>query len=257
MQKIINVICHPSQIALYFNDKVYKIIIWFICLLSILTGIIVAYAYKTDVYSYDFVRSVTNSLITKEGTPNVTYSESTLKGEAYSIKGDTVFIYFAKSDFAHNDYGLVFNFKETEVDVYYRFFSKKTMSYKDMNISDFTFADVKNGINNATIKFESLIYHAVNLINNEARLMNISDSLVSTLSMFLLVIGVALLLSFFVNPLIKFPHRVRICLYDSMIYLILIIFSLMLQAAWLQYVALAVPLIYTSISFRRIVVIKR
>ena len=44
---------------------------------------------------------------------------------------------------------------------------------------------------------------------------------------------------------------------NSIIYLVMMMFTLMFQIAWLQYVAMVLPIFYCNISFRSIIVIKK
>ena len=257
MLKLINIICHPSQIVLYFNDKVYKIILWLLSFLIIIVGIIVAYSFKIGDYDYTLTDGVINTITLKEEALDIKYNDSKLTGTSYAIKGDGVYIYFCKSDFVHNDYGLVMNFKEDHVDIYYRLFSKVSFNYSDSGVANFSFEDIKYNRNSARIYFESLFNQAQTKIAKEKQLMFVLDNGLNLLMMYALALGFSIVFSLFINPLIKFPHRLRICVYDSLIYLIFMVFVLMIQVSWLQYVALVLPLIYTNISFRKIVVIKR
>ena len=256
MQKLINLICHPSRIVLYFNDKVYKIIIWLLGFLIALFGIIAGLTFTDKQYDAYFSQSVTDVIVSKDSS-NIVFKDSKLSGNAYQIKGNGIYIYFSKSDFAHNDYGLVMNFKEEAVDIYYRFFGKKTINYKDMNIKDFTFDDVKHNNNQARIYFEDLIGQSVDSINKEASFMAFFDNVTNVLIMYTALTLIAVVFSLFINPQVQFRHRIRICLYDSIIYLVMMMFTLMFQIAWLQYVAMVLPIFYCNISFRSIIVIKK
>ena len=257
MQKFINLICHPSRIVLYFNDKVYKIIIWLLGFIIALFGIIAGLVFTTKQYDAYFSQSVTDVIISKDADFDIAYKDSKLSGSAYAIKANGIYIYFCKSDFAHNDYGLVMNFKEEQVDIYYRLFSKKTLYYKDLNIKDFTFNDVKHNQNQARIYFEDLIQISVDSINNEASIMAFFDNASNALIMLGALVLISVVFSLFINPHVQFRHRIRICIYDSIIYLVMMMFTLMFQIAWLQYVALVLPIFYCNISFRSIVVIKK
>lgn len=256
MQRIINLICHPSRIVLYFNDKIYKIIICLLSFIMAICAILAGYSFTTKTYDYYFVQSVIDVINSKDEA-NIKFSDSKLTGNAYQIKANGIFIYYLKSDFAHNDYGLVMNFKEESVDIYYRFFPKKTLNYNDCLVNDFTFSDIKYNKNQARINFESLMIQALDLINNEASIMTFADYASNILIMYGVVLLIATVFSFFINPQIQFRHRIRISIYDSIIYFVIMIFALMFQISWLQYVAMVLPIFYCNISFRSIVVIKK
>ncbi len=257
MKKFINIICHPSNIVFYFNDKVYQIILWVLGFFAVLIGIIALYSFKEKPYDANFGADVAYTIAVKEETVNIEYKDSKLTGSAYAIKANDIYIYFCKSDFYKKDFGLVMNFKENSVDIYYHLFPKKTINYDTLKIGDFTFSDVKYNNGYARINFEELIMSAVESINTEAKVTTFLNSTLHAIIMFFVVVGVSLVFAFFVNPQIKFVHRLRICIYDSLIYVVIMSFALMVGASFLQYVALILPLIYCNISFRKIVVIKR
>ena len=257
MQKLMNLICHPTRIVLYFNDKAYKIIIWLLSFIILVGTILASFAFTTKAYDVDFGESLAKYMASKETVPNLKYEDGKMSGSEYSIKSNGIYIYFIKNDFAHNDYGLVMNFKEEQVDIYYRYFGKKTVYYKDINTKNFTFEDVKKDQNLARIYFSEFIFQAVDKINLEASFLTFVDNMINVLSMLGAVILISVVFSFLINPQIQFRHRIRICAYDSIIYLVMMIFTLMFQISWLQYVALVLPLFYCNRSFRSIVVIKK
>ena len=256
MHKLCNIIFRPAQTAIYLTDKVYKVILWALGFFTIIIGIILAYSFSIKYYDYTFTDNVCLYIASNDES-NIKFENNKLTGSEYSIKGEGVYIYYLKSDFAHNDYGLVMNYKEEEVDIYYRFYNKITVKYSELDANDFTFSDVKYNKGLSRIYYEGFLMGAVDKINTKASFHLFLDSFINVLTMFFVVVLVSSVFSFFVNPMIKLKHRVRLCVYDSLIYLVFMMVVLIFKINWLQYVALAIPLIYTNISFKKIVVLRR
>jgi len=256
MNKLTNILFHPTMIARYLTDRAYKLIIWTLSFFILTASILLAYSFKVKYYDYSFCENVSYAIASK-GESNIEYSNNKLTGKTFEIKGSGIYLYFLKSDFAHNDYGLVLNFKEEEVDIYYKIYQKETIKYSDLKASDFTFSDIKYDNGLARINFEGFLNNILDTISYKVSLSTFFSSLGNIIFLFLGVIVVGIIFSMFINPMIKFKHRLVLVIYDSLIFFVFIMAELIFKATWLQYVALLMPMAHIYISFRKIVVLRR
>ena len=256
MQKFTDLLFHPSHIVFYYKDKIVKVLLWVLAFFSVVVGLFSLYTYTSKGYDYNYVTSIATSLQTKDNTISTEFKDKKLSGEAIKIIGSNLRIYILKYDFANNDFGLVMNFKEEEVDVYYQTAFKKTIKYSSLDIDNFTFENVRNNNRTDVLEFESLIIVALDSIDNVVKTFSLLNDVLDLLIMFAAIVVFSIILSLFINPPIDFKSRFKICIYDSLIYFVLMAFTLMIGITWIQYIAMGMPLIFTMISFRSIVRIK-
>ena len=251
MRRIIDCLSHPSMIAKYFSDKFYIPLVYFLSLLSLSVLIIGLYSFKGSyinyTYSSNVVSQVRYSDAEFEFKDNILYTNS-----AQTIKGNGIIINFNKKDFV-NDYSLQmkYNFKETEVDVYFLNFFKKSYKYEDLNLNGVSNTNLKNNTS-YVLDFENAIYEISKSFDNNFKLISFSESLTNLLSSFLILFVVCMVIATFVNPQIEFVTRLKLVLYDASIFFVFIMFTFMFSINWIQFVGYAASLIYTVITFKHI-----
>ena len=256
MQKFVDILFHPSHIVFYYKDKAYKVILWVLAFFCFVCGLFALYTYTSKGYDYDYISSFSSSLQTSQTSYNTKFEDNKLTGKTIIIKGNNVNVYFLKSDFANNNLGLVMNFKEESVDIYYHTYFKKSLNYADLNINNFSFEDVRNNNRVAVLEFESLILRAVDVIDIYVKTVSLFEECIDVLILYAAITLFAVIFSIFINPPIDIKSRIKICMYDSLIYFAMMGLTLMVGISWMQYVAMALPLLFTLVSFKSIVRIK-
>jgi hypothetical protein len=256
MEKIINIICHPKYIVLYFKDQFYKIIITILSFFIVAASLVAIYDYNTKYYSDAYVDSITNMVINHSEEMDLVFADNKFQGSEYTIKSEEVCLIFMKDAVPSNAFGVLLIFNEDKVTYYYQAMLKYEVSYADLGISSFTFADVQANSNVAKLKLSLLIDNVLIKANKTAQTFMLLSDLINLTMYYAASILLALIVSRFVNPGIELKYRIRICLYDSIVFFIVVVFAFLFGISWLKYVALVMPAIYSVMSFKSIVRIR-
>ena len=253
MEKIINIICHPSLIVLYFKDQIYKIILFILPFFIIVASLFALYDFNQKYYEYDFVSSISDLVKNNDEEMDLVITDNKLEGSTYVIKNNDVCLIFMKDAVASTDYDIMLIFKEDRVTYYYQAAVKYEITYEKIGVNNLSFADIQDGSFSAKLKLNNIIDQSLAQANRLVQVYIYFSDIINLFFYYAASILIAMIVATFVNPSIEFKYRFRICLYDSIIFFIIMIFSVMFNVTWLRYVALAVPAIYSIISFKRIV----
>lgn len=253
MEKIINIICHPSLIVLYFKDQIYKILLFILPFFVIVASLLALYDFNTKYYDYEYVNSISDMVKSYDEEIDLVIKDNKLEGSTYTIKNDNVCLFFMKDAVASTDYSITLIFKEDRVVYYYQAYLKYEITYEKIGVDNLTFADIQANSFGAKLKLNTIIDKTLDLANRLVVTYIYFSDLINFFFYYAASVLVAIIVSMFVNPQIEFRYRFRICLYDSIIFFIVIIFALMFNLSWLRYVAMAMPAIYSIVSFKRIV----
>lgn len=256
MEKIINIICHPKYIVLYFKDQFYKIFLTILCFFIFAMSLVAVYDFNTQYYSDSYVNDVTSLVVNHNEEMDLVYSNNKLEGSIYIVKSDDVCLIFMKDAVPSTAYGVQLIFKEDRVVYYYQAMYKFEYKYSDLNIGDFKFSDVQANDIIAKMKLERIIDNTLIQANKTVQTFVLLSDMINLVLYYFASILIALIVSRFVNPEIEFKYRIRICLYDSIVFFIVIIFAFLFSISWFKYVALAMPAFYSVMSFKSIVRIR-
>ena len=256
MEKIINIICHPSLIVLYFKDKIYQIILLALSFYIVLVGILALYAYTDKYYNYEYVSDLTKLVSSYNEEMDLEYKDSNLSGSSYVISKDEACLVFMKDVVSNPEYSIFLVFKEDRVVYYYQSVRRFELKYSNLGISDFTFKDIQDNNLTARAKLSTIIDKTLMLANPIAQTYSLVSSAINLAFLYFMSFLIAMLISFFTNPAIEFKYRISICLYDSIIFFVVLLFGLLFNISWFKYVAILMPAVYSRFSFRSIVRIR-
>lgn len=256
MEKIINILCHPTYIVFYFKDQIYKIILFILSFFILSASILALYDYNEKYYDYEYVNSITETIRDYDKEIDLVFKDNKLEGSSYSISNNTACMIFLKDAVVNTEYGLFFIFKEDKVTFYYQGALRYDVTYESLNIEDFSFADIQANKSKAILNMNYLLDTTMNKANRTAQTFILISDLINLFFIYGTSVLLAIIISLFVNPAIEFKYRFRICLYDSIIFFIVVIFSFMFNISWLKYVAMVMPAFYARFSFKSIVRIR-
>ena len=155
---------------------------------------------------------------------------------------------------------LVLEFDETNVNVYYNTMFMQgpvSYSYSDSIARDFDLYDVLSGQREASIVFNQILTDAFENANIRYQVYHFLSEIGKTLVFYGILIFFLLLFSTASNPTIEMKVRIKLVLYDSLPYLFIMMLMYMFNFSYLQYLALLLPFIYSIITFRHILRVKK
>lgn len=253
--RIIDCIVHPSRIVLGFKDKVWKPIVVALGFLLVLMGIIVVITCNSDFFDRSISNKVIAVLINSDTEFNVELSNNKLSGKSSKAVTDNITVGFLSSDLEFNN-GLLFDFKENSVNVYYGRSFLGGYNYENFNGS-FNVESVINGAIADRADFSDLIYSSLDSFNSVLRINNIASNFGMICAYSVVIFLLGLLFSYFANPDIRMNVRVKLVLYTLPSFYVVMCCAFLYNLSWLQYVAFILPFIYSKIAFSHIIRIKK
>jgi len=266
----------PSRVGIFNKDNFILPFIHALLFFIGYIGVIAATIFNTMYLGKDTADDATeilqvlkfaNKIELKEG--QITYDstsksfKTTLSGyKDFSNVNYGLYVYFFIGENAHkvpND-SLVLEFEETKVNVYYNTMFMQgpvSYSYSDSIARDFDLYDVLEGDMDSTISFNQIVSDAISKANIRYQFYTFMTEAARAFAFYALVILFLLILSSFTNGAIELGVRFKLVLYDSIPYSFIMMLTYMFNFSYLQYLALIIPFIYTIITFRHILRIKK
>ena len=100
--------------------------------------------------------------------------------------------------------------------------------------------------------FELLVFKSIEAGEANYRAVCFFSDFVNILIYYLISLVGCYFLAFLVNPKIERRFRIKLVLYDTLIYFVFLWFDMAFSAFWLLYVGMAFTLIYTIFTFTHI-----
>lgn len=246
--------CHPRWIGKFHHDHpriVAGTILLFFALFLAIYGV---RCYTTSPFDEAAGNTVASFLV-NHGEVNVSYENKKLSGEQYTIVGDNFHIYIltAKDTQKVNIANISICLDETQAVVYLGNLKMKTISYQSISSSDFDFKDISTNQPKAIYQFKIFINEILNSASVPFQTINFIEGILNEIIFYFMMV---VLLSFYalaINPTIDRNIRIKLCMYDALSYFSVSFFAELFNVYWLSYLALVLPIIYCTITFRHIV----
>lgn len=252
MRKFINVLSHPTFIVLYFKDKIYQALLYVLFFFIVTSSLLALYDFNNKHFNSSYSKALTKEIVNYDKEIDLVFNDNKLEGSATKISTNGICAYFLPKSYTYSE-SVVLIFKESEVMVVYDMVFEYHISYEKINVPNLVLNDVKNNDIISQMYFESIINESLKYLENDAKTIDFVMDVVHLLILYAFAIAIILVTSFFVNPAIEFKYRINIALYDSIIFFVVMIISLLFNIVWLQYVALFLAMVYARYSFRSIV----
>lgn len=260
LNKIMDLVIHPKRIGLYYKDSFLKIFAYLFVLLGILIGTTAAVVYNTEYLHHAHSKDVSSSII------QMNKSDIEYDGDTHTLSGspmnasfdDKVIYFFADDKSIKAEQKFIFNFKSDRVDIISSQMKFASIEYKDISVKGFKLSLVQDHNDNEIVKLEEFLDIVFYKANKGYRNITFVDTALMDIMMYCIVVVIGLLAAWLRNPSINATIRFKLVLYSTSVYFIGMLFSLLYNAVWIQYVAMAIPIFYVNITFSRIVkVVKR
>ena len=257
MRHIRFIICHPSKIGMFHKDNPFVVFLCFLLFASLLIGTLAIRNYNTRYFSNDDIDYVITT-IEKNNAVNCEYKDFKITGEKASIKNSPLEIRILNDDKIDNS-GLIIKLNENSAELYYNYIKISNIEYKYMDTNcSFTFTEVKNNTNNSNYNFRYFMNY-IFINSNVGYASNVFINNILTGLLFYVIFGVVtvLIYSFFANPNISLSKRAKLVIYDSLIYFVVMTFTVIFNASFLLYVAMFLPIIYCNFTFTHIIRVRK
>lgn len=257
-ERLRNSFCHPRLLGLYYKDKIIKPIILVICSFIMFMIFSVIIALNTEHLKYDDTKIVSD-LISRSNSADVEFDSrtSSFSGNPVKFESNTFVVDFLSVENYAESEKMVMRFNAKNMDFIYNGYVLGTYTYSNYNIESFSIKLLQKGEMRNTIEFQNLLYDLFLDINKDYSKIIIANDAVVCFGYYIIILIVALVISYFNNPEIQGRIRVKLCMYSTLVYFLVMIIAIIYSAQWLQYVALGLPLIFTNITFSRIIRVKK
>lgn len=254
------ILAHPTRIGLFFKDKIYIPILFVLTMFFLFVSVDSIYNVNTKQFNYSQAKAfntlVQNTLNEKKEVPslNMSFDSSTDKitGDNHVFIGENIVLAVnSPNTYSRNGYICV-NLRENGADLYEGFVKIGYVEYKTIEATSFTFSNVQSGTLADNLHFTEFIYKLFSNINTNQAILHVLDNSMTCFIFFIGVLIFCLIDSYFLNPPIEMKVRIRLVIYDAFPYLFVMLLSALFRASWLQYVALAIPIIYVNLTFSHI-----
>lgn len=255
--RIKDCVCHPRYIGKYNKDKVgivFITIFIFFLLSIVMQGI---RCYTENPISETVPYTITSTII-QHGETNVSYdaAEGRLKGDFFEENRAGFHLIVLPSEDARIALKLdtvTIILKGESASVYYSNIKASTLSYKDLKISSFSLANVATNQATDTYYFRIFIDQILDSSKVFFQSYAFIQGILSSIVYYLICVVFCYVLSIAINPAIHRGVRAKLCFYDSCVYFIGTFFAYLFNSDMIIYFSLALPLIYTMVTFRHII----
>lgn len=251
MKRIIYSLSRPSFLGLYLKDHIIIPLIHILVFFGMLIALVATSVYKSNDF-IDLPRDIRVYIENNITDTGIEFDGNTLSGKEILIKGDNLYIYFNKSDLAISySERMVFNYKEEYVDIYYETY-KGRVKYADNELKEFKIDELKDNIN-YQFNIEKLFKVTLDNVENYYKGTSLPAVLFSSFIQYIIVLGIMLFISFFVNRPIDLKYRIVLLLYDSIIYLFFNVLYLLFALDFIVYIGVFFAFLYVYRTFSRII----
>lgn len=255
-ERIKDCICHPRYIGKYHKDHAGIVVLTILIFLVLCCSVLGARSYTTSPFDDSISLGFTSNLI-QVGEKSTEYKQENhlLSGESFEVEGNGFRLVVlpqegqlkVKSDMIT----IVLN--PNDAVVYFSTLDISKISYSNLQIADFSFKQVSQNNPKDTYYFRIMIDEILDSSKVFFQTFTFLQELFSIVVYYLICVIFSYILSLAINPTISRGVRAKFCFYDGCAFLIGAFFAYLFNVGILFYFALALPLIYTIITFRHVV----
>ena len=260
MKHIRYIVCHPSKIALFYKDSALKVLLFFLLFVSILIGTMAAKTFTNQFFSNDDIDYIISLVDKNKDDINVSYKDYKLTGDSVAIKDTNYECYILTGDETKiTNPGLIMFLREDSANVYYGYRLIGNIEYKNIG-SNYQYLITNVRANNNIDRYNfRCFFHDLLSVSNTGYALTVFLSNIISLFQYYLIFSIIVLFvySYFINPTISVNVRLKLLIYDSLVYFIVMFFTFAFQISFLQYDALFMPLIYCNVTFSHIIRVRR
>ena len=260
MKHLRYIVCHPSKIALFYKDSALKVFLFFALFASMLIGVLAAQTFTARYFDNDDIDYIISLFDKQKEEINIEYSNYKITGDPVAIKDTNFECYIMTGDETRLDKSCLIMFlKEDNVNIYYGYRLIGKIEYKNIGYDyHFNVSNVRNGINIDKYNFRCFFYDLLMVGNTGYAFTVFLSNILGAFQYYLIfALVIMFIYSYFINPSISAGVRLKLIVYDSLVYFVVMFFTFAFQISFLQYVALFIPLIYCNVTFSHIIRVRR
>ena len=259
MRHLRYITCHPSRIGLFHKDHPLVILLFFLLFSSILLGTIALKVFNTNYFSNGDIDYVQSTVVKYDSTLNIEYKDYKITGESVLIKKSPLELRILPTESKVDNNGLIMLLGTESAEIYYSYIKIGSVKYSDIpNNYSFTLAGVKSGDSASTYNFRCFMDYMFTKSNTGYAVnVFVNETLNVLFYYFIFAIIAILVYSFFANSQISFGIRAKLVIYDSLIYFVIMFFTIAFDISFLQYVAIFLPAIFCNLTFTHIIKVRK
>ncbi|MDE7263292.1 MAG: hypothetical protein K2N64_01345 [Anaeroplasmataceae bacterium] len=249
-------ICHPRCIGKYNKDRAGVVFLTIVLFFTLCAGMLAARCYTDSPFTEAPLLSVTSKII-QHGDNDVAFDRetNTLSGTGFELGGTGIRLVVLPKD---NQYSLPLDtvtllLEESGAKVFYSNVEISSMEYKDITVSSFNLANVAANQSLDTYNFRVLVSSLLESTTLFFQTYSFVQEVISIIIFYLICVVFCYVLSIAMNPTIDRGVRAKLSFYDGCVFFVGSFFAYLFNVSIIIYFALALPLIYTLITFRHII----
>ena len=256
-QKIRICLCHPKYIAMYYKEKASKIALLIVTFFLAFAGIVILCECKKDFFTNVDNQEIVQSIVIGD-IPDLIFDAEQNKfiGNQATYKSTYYNVYFLpkeKINFNENEQKTSIIFEEEKVSIYHAGLLLHQGNYESEYLESFDLALVNKGDMKSTFIFSKLLTVIFNDVNPNAVKLSIVNYIATAIFYYFGIVLSLFLFTILSNPTIGKGVRFKLCCLDSLIFIAVFAFQVMLGIPWLLYVGVALPILYSNFTFLHIV----
>lgn len=256
-QKIRICLCHPKYIAMYYKEKASKIALLIVTFFLAFAGIVILCECKKDFFTNVDNQEIVQSIVIGD-VPNLIFDAEQNKfiGNQATYKSTYYNVYFLpkeKINFNEREAKTSIIFDAEKVTLYYSGMLIHQGDYQSELLESFDLALVKDGDIKTTFVFSKLLTVILNDANQNVVKLSVLNYIVTAIFYYFGIVLSLFLFTILSNPTIGKGVRFKLCCLDSLIFIAVFAFQVMLGMPWLLYVGVALPILYSNFTFLHIV----
>lgn len=260
LERLKIILTHPTRIGLFFKDKIYIPILFLLTIFVMFLGVDTIYNVNTKQFTYSQAKSF-NHLVQNATNDNKEKSVFNIKYDSTEKKlsGDThVFVAenFILAVNTNNNYQktnyICVNLNESGATLYEGFIKLGYVEYKNIESKSFDLTKIQTGILEDNLYFTEFINALFSKVQIQQAMLHTIDNVITTFIFFLGVLVFCFIESYLMNPPIEMKVRSKLVLYDTFSYFFVMLLVAITRITWLQYIGLAIPVIYVNMTFSHI-----
>ncbi|MCR5113198.1 MAG: hypothetical protein K6A63_04610 [Acholeplasmatales bacterium] len=259
LYRIMDVLVHPSRIAMYYKDKFYTVLIHLLVAVGLCVGTIAILAFNQNYFTRSFADDFVPIVQQQEESYDIVYENDTLTGTKQKFTYGNYILYMSNSKYKNDDAGkYVLVFDESKVTGYYNQDVVFTDNYSDFSLRySFTLENVRAGNIDAQVAFVDMLAEAFDNFEDSYALNVFLNEIASLAMDAIIIIVIMLVYSYLINPTIKGPVRVKLIAYDIIIFFFAFSLYEIIGVSIISFIAFVMPIFYTGVTFRHIIRINR
>jgi hypothetical protein len=242
---------------MYYKEKASKIALLIITFFLAFSAIVLMKESNKDQFTDIDNKEIVQAVISGE-KPYVAFDSEANKfiGNQAIYKSEYYNLYFLpKADTQliekESKTSLVFDTKE--VRIYYSGVLLHTANYENVNLDSFSLTEVRNGDTGNIYKFNKMLTVVLNDANKTFCQLSVFNYITTMIMYYFGIVLTIFLFTMLSNPTIGKGVRLKLCCLDSLIFILVFAFQVMYSIPWLIYIAAALPVLYSNVTFMHII----